>query len=307
MVADSLYSNVIFLAVFLTVQNLYALVRMRSNRNLYEEPPAREPGQKGRPRQHGRPFKLTAPWREPDHVEASILLGQRVRLLAWEGLHFYQLPCLVSMACLVGRVLCVQFLKPDGTPRFQRPLLSVLERSHLGGSAGSGSYCTLWRFAIEHMFRFLKQHLGLTCANSPDLEHRQRWVWCCALAYCQLLLMRHDVADQQKPCLASSLRPGQKQASLAQTGAKTGTQLIAQLGFTSSTNPTRRKRRWQTPWLLSPTAQTLSGRLQAPQTAPTCLISAAMLLFSVVKRRGACVSPSLLYSVREPCTLNSPQ
>ena len=190
MVADSLYSNVIFLAVFLTVQNLYALVRLRSNRNLYEEPPAREPGQKGRPRQHGRPFKLTAPWREPDRVEGSILLGQRVRLLAWEGLHFYQLPC------LVGMVLCVQFLKPDGTPRFQRPLylfwsgptsVALLDLARM----------YLWRFAIEHMFRFLKQHLGLTCANSPDLEHRQRWVWCCALAYCQLLLMRHDVADQR--------------------------------------------------------------------------------------------------------------
>jgi hypothetical protein len=189
-VADSLYGNVIFLSIFLVVQNLYALVRLRRNCNLYEEPPERQVGQRGRPRQHGRKFKLSAPWRGPDRVEESTLLGQSVRLRAWAGLHFDKL------LFLVGMVVCVEFLKPDGTPRFQRPLylfwtgpttLALVDLARM----------YLWRFAIEHMFRFLKQHLGLTCANSPDLAHRQRWAWCCALAHCQLLLMRHEVADQR--------------------------------------------------------------------------------------------------------------
>lgn len=193
-VADSLYCNVIFLSIFLTVQHLYALVRMRSNRNLYEEPAERQPGQRGRPSRHGRKFKLSDPWRDPDRVEESTLLGQTVRLRAWEGLHFYKLPF------LVGMVLYVEFLKPDGRGpsgrRFQRPL-------HLFWTGPTSvvlldlARMYLWRFAIEHMFRFLKQHLGLTCAHSPDLAHRQRWVWCCALAYCQLLLMRHNVADHR--------------------------------------------------------------------------------------------------------------
>jgi hypothetical protein len=189
-VADSLYGNVIFLSSFLVVQHLYALVRLRSNRNLYEEPPQRYPGQKGRPRQHGAKFKVSQPWRVPDRVEESILLGQCVRLRAWVGLHFYQLPF------LVGMLLCVEFLKPDGTPRFQRPLYLFWSGS-TSVALVDLARIYLWRFAIEHMFRFLKQHLGLTCANSPDLAHRQRWVWCCALAYCQLLLMRQDVADHR--------------------------------------------------------------------------------------------------------------
>jgi hypothetical protein len=74
----------------------------------------------------------------------------------------------------------------------------------------------LWRFAIEHMFRFLKQQLGLTKTNSPDLEHRQMWVWCCALAYTQLLLIRQHVADQRPawhprhaPGRTRPLTPGQ--------------------------------------------------------------------------------------------------
>lgn len=210
-VADSLYCNVIFLAVFLTVQNLYVLVRMRSNRTLYEEAPEREPGQKGRPRRHGRKFNLTEPWREPDREEESTLLGQRVRLMAWQGLHFYQLPC------LVGMVLCVQFLKPDGTPRFKRPLY-LFWTGPTWVALVDLAQMYLWRFAIEHMFRFLKQHLGLNCANSPDLAHRQRWVWCCALAYCQLLLMRQDVTDQRPawhpryvPGRSRSLTPRQVQ------------------------------------------------------------------------------------------------
>ena len=179
-VADSLYCNATFLAIFLTVQFVYALVRIRSNRVLYEEPPERKPGQRGRSRKHGPKFKLSAPSRTPDRAETCTLLGQQVRLLAWTNLHFYQLPF------LVGMVLSVQFLKADGTPRF-KVALADLARMYL------------WRFAIEHMFRFLKQHLGLTASNSPNLQARLRWVWCCALAYCQLLFIRHKVADRRPP------------------------------------------------------------------------------------------------------------
>ncbi|MBK8419317.1 transposase [Candidatus Villigracilis saccharophilus] len=41
----------------------------------------------------------------------------------------------------------------------------------------------LWRFAIEHMFRFLKQHMGLNSNRSPSLVSAQQWMWLCALAY----------------------------------------------------------------------------------------------------------------------------
>jgi hypothetical protein len=189
-VADSLYCNAMFLTIFLTVQFVYGLVRIRSNRVLYEQPPEREPGHRGRPRKHGPKFKLSEPSRTPDRVETCTLLGQQVRLLAWTNLHFYQLPF------LVGLVLSVQFLKADGTPRFKRPLylfwtgptsLALVDLARM----------YLWRFAIEHMFRFLKQHLGLTASNSPNLQGRLRWVWCCALAYCQLLFIRHKVADRR--------------------------------------------------------------------------------------------------------------
>lgn len=194
-VADSLYCNAVFLEIFLLVQWVFALVRMRSNQVLYEEAPEREVGQKGRPRQHGPKFRLSAPWRKPDRIEKSTLLGQTVLLQAWQGLHLYKVPF------LVGVVISLQFLKSDGTPRFKRPLILFWTGSTtvaLVDPYRTGlAQMYLWRFAIEHMFRFLKQQLGLTCVNSPNLAHRQLWIWSSALAYCQLLLMRHQVADQR--------------------------------------------------------------------------------------------------------------
>lgn len=56
----------------------------------------------------------------------------------------------------------------------------------------------LWRFAIEPMFRFLKQHMGLNSNRSPDLVSAQQWLWLCAVAYGQLLLMR-DRVNEDRP------------------------------------------------------------------------------------------------------------
>jgi len=191
-VADSLYCNSIFLAVFVWLESVYALVRMRSSMVLREEPPERKPGQKGRPRKHGEKFKLSDPQRAPDRVEESSILGQAVVLKAWEGLHLYKLPL------LMGMVILVQFLKSDGTPRFKRPMF-LFWTGPTTVSLVDLVRMYLWRFAIEHMFRFLKQDMGLTKANSPNLVFRHQWVWCCALAYCQLLLMRQAVADRRPP------------------------------------------------------------------------------------------------------------
>ncbi len=190
-VADSLYGNDYFLRIFLVVTTVFALVRLRSNRVLYEEPPPHN-GKRGRPRKHGAKFKLKEPSRAHDRCELFSLLGQTVWLQAWHNLHFYRLPF------LVGMVLRVEFLRADGTPRYKRPLyLFWTGPTTMSLSALCRMY--LWRFAIEHMFRFLKQHMGLSSSRSPALSHNSRWMWCCALAYAQLALMRHAVADQRPP------------------------------------------------------------------------------------------------------------
>lgn len=187
-VADSLYANQVFLAVFLVVKNIIALVRLRQNLTLYERPVPKPAGSRGAPRKHGPAFKMARPRRPPDRTTSFQLGWQSIRLSAWHGLHLRQLPNLVGLA------LRVEFLKADGTLRYQRPMwLFWTGPETVALQAVCRMY--LWRFAIEHAFRFMKQHLGLNrhCLTDPDSI--QRWMWLCALAYWQLLLMGRDVDD----------------------------------------------------------------------------------------------------------------
>ncbi len=185
-VADSLYGNHIFLAVFLLLQNIYALVRMRITNVLYEQPAPREPGKKGAPQKHGARFKLASPSRAADREETWLLGSQTVRLQAWNGLHLKKLPQLVVM------MLRVEFLKPDGQPRYKHPMW-LLWTGPTEVPLPELCKMYLWRFAIEHLFRFLKQNLGLNSSRSNDLVATEQWMWMCALAYWQLLLMRNQV------------------------------------------------------------------------------------------------------------------
>jgi hypothetical protein len=68
----------------------------------------------------------------------------------------------------------------------------------------------LWRFTIEHLFRFLKQHMGLNSNRSSNLASLQRWIWIVALAYWQLLLMR-DTVKPNRPDWHPRKKNGQHQ------------------------------------------------------------------------------------------------
>lgn len=96
-VADSLYGNHYFLAVFIVVTTVVALVRLRSNLRLYENPVPKPPKSKGRPRVHGPVFKLTTPSRPADRAVTTTLAGQKVRLSAWHNLHLRKLPQLIGL------------------------------------------------------------------------------------------------------------------------------------------------------------------------------------------------------------------
>jgi IS4 transposase len=131
---------------------------------------------------------LNSPHRSEERSKTFQLGKQTVRVRAWYKLHFKKL------AILLGTLLQVEFLKEDGSPRYKRPLwlfwtgpqsiaISDLCRMYLG------------RFAIEHLFRFLKQHIGLNSNRSPNLASAQQWMRLCALAYWQLLLLREEVTE----------------------------------------------------------------------------------------------------------------
>ncbi len=222
-VADSLYGNHLFLAVFLLVENVFALVRLRSNQVFYGPPKPHPKGTKGAPAKHGPKFKLSEPPRLPDRKETFLLGEQTVSLQAWQGLHLKKLPR------LVGMLLRVEFLRADGTPRYKRPMWLFWTGPE---TTALNELCRmyLWRFAIEHFFRFAKQHLGLNANQSTDLVSTDQWMWLCALAFWQLLLMR-DHVEQARPAWfpaktalgASHLTPRQVQRNALRYLVQLGT------------------------------------------------------------------------------------
>ncbi len=65
----------------------------------------------------------------------------------------------------------------------------------------------LRRFAIEHLFRFLKQCLAWTLPHLREPAAAARWTWLVVLAYLQLYLARDALADQRLPWERAPERP----------------------------------------------------------------------------------------------------
>jgi hypothetical protein len=182
------------------------LARLAANRRFY-----RAPGPylgKGAPRKHGPVFRLADPTShglsdrtqfapDPDYGV--------VRIDVWERLHVYRAP---GVALTVLRV-SVAHLPRRSTP--PAPLWLVWS-----GGALPTDLRVVWRwyqrrFAVEHLFRFLKQALGWTTIRPRSPQTADRWSWLLAAGLWQLWLGRDLVADRRLPwerAPTAALSPG---------------------------------------------------------------------------------------------------
>jgi len=179
------------------------LVRLRSDRCFYADPPPRPPGAGGRPRRHGAKFAFADPttWPAPTtHVATDDQYGT-VTVQAWSGLHpkQHRHPGHGSRGprpIVRGTILRVQVERIPAKTRPPRVLWLWW--------AGPGR-CDLglaWRaytrrFDLEHTVRFAKQTLGWTTPRLRHPEQAERWTWLVLAAYAQLRLARQLVADQR--------------------------------------------------------------------------------------------------------------
>ena len=189
--ADSHFPVPAFLRAFVGLTpRVVLLARLASNRVLYGAPPP-PTGKRGRPKVHGAKLSLRSPG-PPDRQETARLLGKDVRISAWANYHLRAVPT------LVGLVVRAEFLRADGTPRYQRPLWLFWSGP---ATIALPDVVTMYllRFTIEHFFRFLKQRLGLLAAHLGDLGPIETWVHVVALAYGQLLLARDLVRPVYRP------------------------------------------------------------------------------------------------------------
>jgi hypothetical protein len=125
-------------------------------------------------------------------------------------------------------LLRVEFLKPDGKPRYKQPMWLVWSGPT---SVPLQGLCKmyLWRFAIEHLFRFLKQNLGLNSSRSSDLVAIEQWMWMCSLAYWQLLLMR-NLVDEACPAWYPRFRNGKHHVLAPGQVQRAALRFLLQLG-----------------------------------------------------------------------------
>jgi len=143
-----------FLGHFCSSGEHFALVRLQNNQKLSQAPVPKPEGSRGAPRKHGADFRLSAISRPTDASEEFFLGKQKVRVRAWHKLHFKR------FASVVGTVVCVEFSERRWHTRYKHPIWLFWTGPEM---VSLQDLCRmyLWRFAIEHLFRFLKQHMGL--------------------------------------------------------------------------------------------------------------------------------------------------
>jgi hypothetical protein len=182
------------------------LVRLRSDRCFYADPPPRPPGKTGRPRRHGAKFALADPTTWPTPTATLTCQDDQygtVTVHAWSGLHPKQQrhPAHGSRGprpIVRGTIIRVQV---ERVPARTRPP-KVLWLWWSG--SGELDLDLAWRayvrrFDLEHTVRFCKQTLGWTTPRPRHPEQADRWTWLVLVAYTQLRLARQAACDQRLP------------------------------------------------------------------------------------------------------------
>jgi hypothetical protein len=194
------------LTLDLAKERAAVLVRLRSDRCFYHDPPPRPPGATGRPRRHGAKFNCADPasWPTPTATLATVddQYGT-VTVTAWAGLHPKQQrhPGHGSRRprpIVRGTVIRVAV---ERVPARTRPP-KVLWLWWAG--PGELDLDLAWRayvrrFDLEHTVRFCKQTLGWTTPRPRHPEQADRWTWLVLGAYAQLRLARQVACDQRLP------------------------------------------------------------------------------------------------------------
>jgi hypothetical protein len=184
------------------------LVRLRSDRCFYADPPPPPPGKTGRPRRHGAKFTCADPTTRPTPtatLHTSDAQDGSVTVTAWAGLHPKQQrhPGHGSRGprpIVRGTILRVQV---ERVPAKTRPP-KVLWLWWAGPEGLELDLDLAWRayihrFDLEHTVRFAKQTLGWTTPRPRHPAQADRWTWLVLAVHAQLRLARAVVADARLP------------------------------------------------------------------------------------------------------------
>jgi len=194
------------LSLDLAAERVAMLVRLRSDRCFYADPPPRPPGATGRPRRHGAKFAFTDPTTWPAPTATLTCQDDQygaVTVAAWAGLHPKQQRhpghgTRGPRPIVRGTILRVQVQRVPARTRPPKVLwLWWAGPGELDLDLAWRAYVR--RFDLEHTVRFAKQTLGWTTPRPRNPEQADRWTWLVLAAYTQLRLARAITADQRLP------------------------------------------------------------------------------------------------------------
>ncbi len=184
------------------------LVRLRSDRCFYADPPPPPPGKTGRPRRHGAKFNCADATTWPTPTATLVCQDDQygtVTVAAWGGLHPKQQRhpghgTGGPRPIVRGTIIRVQVQR---VPARTRPP-KVLWLWWAGPKGLQLELDLVWRayirrFDLEHTVRFAKQTLGWTTPRPRHPEQADRWTWLVLACYAQLRLARAVVADARLP------------------------------------------------------------------------------------------------------------
>jgi hypothetical protein len=225
LVADCAYSKPSFLVAMNALTNLVTIVRARSNRNCYRQPPVTDlPPGKGHPVWFGDQFSLDDPstWPLPedqDRFSWANARGKRyeVRIEAWwdllmRGSSQSQLPMHKHPFTLVQ----IRLYTEQEKAVYKDPLWLIVmgeQRRQLTLRAIYEAY--VQRYDLEHFFRFGKQKLLLDAYQTPETVHEEHWWELVHIAYLLLWVAKPYASKLPRPW--ERYQPGMKDKEASPT------------------------------------------------------------------------------------------
>jgi hypothetical protein len=182
------------------------LVRLRSDRCFYADPPPPPPGKTGRPRRHGAKFAFADPTTWPTPTATLTCQDDQygtVTVQAWAGLHPKQQRhpghgTRGPRPIVRGTIIRVQVQRVPAKTRPPKVLwLWWAAPGELDLDLAWRAY--IRRFDLEHTVRFAKQTLGWTTPRPRHPEQADRWTWLVLAGYTQLRLARAVAEDVRLP------------------------------------------------------------------------------------------------------------
>jgi hypothetical protein len=156
------------------------LIRLAKNRVLYRPAPART-GKRGRPKQHGAPFRCNDPGSQQEPDEA--FQNEQLQVACWKRLHFREEPGLPVTVLRVVREAAADTKRDPKVSWFlfvgeQMPALSQIPSLYAR------------RYSLEHGYRVDKQDLLWERVRLRTPEQFERWTDIVACVRNQLCLAR---------------------------------------------------------------------------------------------------------------------